>query len=161
MLDELGSKKQESYANDFSTKYSCKEMCTRIYFDQELCLKMINSVNSYLTNNSPKSVNLTQFSFDQNNKIFYISFETKLKKIDWTNYINTMIYGAFKEFYKSLVFNENDYYKLFCMDCGNAPVFKLAVKEDIDSICNPAFSCFTILYLNITENNITIQINLI
>ena len=162
MLDELSTKSQSDYVQELQIKYACKEIVTRIYFNPELCCKMLEFVKLNLA--SVPSIVVNNFVYNDINKTIHITFDSNSKRkkdIDWTFLSSFIIYTAFREFYKSIVSNERDFYTLYQIDPIRAAIFKEVVNTNVDSICNSAFSCFSILYTAVSESETTVQINLI
>ncbi len=137
-----------AYDYSMTTKYVCKELIVKSFYDPVLSGQMNEFLYNYL--NRKKAIKLLSFSFSDVEKYIDITVTGN------TGRLSEYIIEGFKNLYRQWAFS-NDFIRLWTIDAPKAEIFRDVVTNDLDSITTQGFSLYSsILILGIshdTENN--------
>ena len=150
---------RDVYDYSMTTKYACRELIVKSFYDPVLSGQMNEFVYNFL--NRKKSISLLSFSFNDVEKYIDIS------ATGCTGKLPEFINEAFKNLYRQWAFG-NDFIRLWSIDATKAEIFRDVVTNDLDSITTQGFSLYSsILILNYahnpegTESILTVRIKLV
>ena len=136
------------YDYSMTTKYACKEIIVKSFYDPVLSSEMNEFLYNYL--NRKKLIKVLSFSFNDVEKFIDITVSGNTSKL------SDFIIEGFKNLYRQWAFS-NDFIRLWTIDAPKAEIFRDVVTNDLDSITTQGFSLYSsILILGIThdiENN--------
>lgn len=147
------------YDYSMTTKYVCKELIVKCFFDPILSGQMNEFLYNYLSRK--KSIKVVSFSFNDVEKFIDITVTGS------TNKLTDFIIEGFKNLYRQWAFS-NDYLRLWNIDAQKAEIFRDVVTNDLESITTQGFSLYSsILILNYghnpegTENFLSVRVKLV
>ena len=133
-----------AYDYSMTTKYICKELIVKSFYDPVLSGQMNEFLYNYL--NRKKAIKLLSFSFNDVEKYIDITVTGN------TGRLSEFIIEGFKNLYRQWAFS-NDFVRLWTIDAPKAEIFRDVVTNDIDSITTQGFSLYSsILILNYGHN---------
>lgn len=124
----------EPYDITLQTKYACKELIVKSFYDPILSGEMNQFIYEYL--NRKRSIKVVSFSFNDVEKYIDITATGDTGKL--CEFINE----AFKNLYRQWVFG-NEYIRLWTIDAKKAEMFRDIVTNDIDLIASKAFTLYS------------------
>lgn len=124
----------EPYDITLQTKYACRELIVKSFYDPILSGQMNEYIYDYL--NRKRSIKILSFSFNDVEKYIDIS------ATGCTNKLCDFINEAFKNLYRQWAFG-NDFIRLWVIDAEKAEIFRDVVANDIDSIASQSFTLFS------------------
>ena len=150
---------RDVYDYSMTTKYACRELIVKSFYDPVLSGQMNEFVYNFL--NRKKSISLLSFSFNDVEKYIDIS------ATGCTGKLPEFINEAFKNLYRQWAFG-NDFMRLWTIDATKAEIFRDVVTNDIDSIASQSFTLYSsILILSYghdetgTNNFVNIRVKLV